>query len=57
MDLFGPYGKFLIRFGFLCIFFGLLGIVEIDFGLFIKISLIFGFSLVFVRFLLGFLGT
>ena len=44
MDLFGPYGMFLIRFGFLCIVFGLLGIVEIDFGLFIKIFLIFWFS-------------
>ena len=44
MDLFGPYEMFLIRFGFLCIFFGLFGIVEIDFGSFIKIFLIFGFS-------------
>ena len=57
MDLFGPYGMFLIRFGFFCIFFGLLGIVEIDFGSFIKIFLIFGFSSVFLRFFLGFLGT
>ena len=32
MDLVGPYGMFLIRFGFLCTFFDLLGIVEIDFG-------------------------
>ena len=44
MDLFGPYGMFLIWFGFLFIFFSLLGIVEIDFGSFIKIFLIFGFS-------------
>ena len=44
MDLFGPYGMFWIRSRFLCIFFGLLGIVEIDFGSFIKIFLIFGFS-------------
>ena len=41
MDLFGPYGMFLIRFGFLCIFFCLLGIVEIDFGSFIKIYFYF----------------
>ena len=54
MDLFGPYRMFLIWFGFLCIFFGLLGIVEIDFGSFIKIFLIFGFSSVFLRFFLGF---
>ena len=47
MDLFGPHGIFLIRFSFLCIFFGLFGIVEIDFGSFIKIFLIFGFSYVF----------
>ena len=57
MDLFGPYGMFLIWFGFLRIFFGLLGIVEIDFGSFIKIVLIFGFSSVFLRFFLGFLGV
>ena len=44
MDHFEPNGMFLIWFGFLCIFFGLLGIVEIDFGSFIKIFLIFGFS-------------
>ena len=44
MDLFGPYGTFLNWFGFLCIFFGLLGIVEINFGSFVKIFLIFGFS-------------
>ena len=31
MDLFGLYGMFLISFGFLCIFFGLFGIVEIAF--------------------------
>ena len=37
MDLLVPYGMVLIRFGFLCIFFGLLGIVKIDFGSFIKI--------------------
>ena len=57
MELFGPYGMFLIWLGFLRIFFGLLGIVEIDFGSFIKIVLIFGFSLVFLRFFLGFLGV
>ena len=57
MDLFGPYGMLLIWFGFLRIFFGLLGIVEIDFGSFIKIVLIFGFSSVFLRFFLGFLGV
>ena len=56
MDIFGPYGIFLIRFGFLCIFF-FFGIVEIDFGSFIKIFLIFGFSYVFLRFFLDFLGT
>ena len=44
MDLFRPYGMFFIRFGFLCIFFGFFSIVEIDFGSFIKIFLIFGFS-------------
>ena len=44
MDLFGPYGIFLIWFGVLCIFFGLLSIVEIDFGSFIKVFLIIGFS-------------
>ena len=44
MDLSGIFDMFLIRFGFLCIFFGFLDIVEIDFGLFIKIFLIFGFS-------------
>ena len=44
MDLFGPYGMFLIRFGFLCIFFGFFGTVEIDFGSFRKIFFIFGFS-------------
>ena len=57
MDHFEPYGMFLIWFGSLCIFFGLLGIVEIDFGSLIKIFLIFRFSSVFVRFFLGFLGT
>ena len=57
MDLVGPYGMFLIRFAHLCIFFGLLGMVEIDFGSFIKIFLIFRFSYVFVKFFLGFLGT
>ena len=41
MDLFGPYRMFLIRFGFLCIFFGFFGIVKIDFGSFIKIFLNF----------------
>ena len=34
---------FLISFGFVCIFFGLFGIVEIDFRSLIKICLIFGF--------------
>ena len=57
MDLFGPYGLFLIWFGFLCIFFSLWGHVKIDFGSFIKKFLIFGFSLVFVRFFLGFFGV
>ena len=57
MDLFEPDGMFLIRFGFSCIFFGLFGIVEIHIGLFIKIYLILGFSQVFLRFFLGFLGT
>ena len=57
MDLYVPYGMFRIRFGFLCMFFGLFGIVEIDKRLFIKIFLIFGFSQVFLRFFLGFLGT
>ena len=44
MNLFGPYGMFLIWFGFLCIFLGLLGVVEIDVGSFIKVFLICGFS-------------
>ena len=44
MDLFGPYGMFLIRFSFLCIFFGFLAIVEIDFGSSIKIFWNFWFS-------------
>ena len=44
MDLFGPYGMFLIWFGFLCIFFGLLGIVDIDLGSFMNIFFNFGFS-------------
>ena len=44
MDLFGLYGMFLIRFRFLCIFFGFFAIVEIDFGSFIKIFWNFGFS-------------
>ena len=57
MNLFGPYGIILIWFGFLRIFFGILGIVEIDFGSFITIFLTFGFSSVFLRFFLGFLGT
>ena len=57
MDLFGPYGMFLIRFGFLCSFFDIFGIVEIDFRWFIKIFLIFWFSYFFVRLFLGFLGT
>ena len=57
MDLFGPYGMFLYWFGFLRIFFCILGIVEIDFGSLIKIFLIFGFPSVFLRFFLGFLGT
>ena len=50
MDLFEPYGMFLIWFGFLCIFFGLLGVVEIDFGSFIKIFLIFVFLKFFYDF-------
>ena len=45
---------FLISFGFICIFFGLFGIVEIDFGSFIKIffnSWVFlSFSKIFSRF-------
>ena len=48
MDLFGPYGMFLIRFAFLCIFFELFGIVEIYFGLFIKIFLDFWVFLSFL---------
>ena len=35
---------FLISFLFLCIFFGLFGIVKVDFISLIKIFLIFGFS-------------
>ena len=43
MDLFGLYGRFLIRFRFLCIFFGFFDIVKIDFGSFIKILWNLGF--------------
>ena len=56
MDLSGLFGMFLIRFGFFCIFFGFLAIVEIDFRSLIKIFWNFGFSYVFQRFFLGFLG-
>ena len=56
MDLSGLFGMFLIRFGFLCIFFGFLAIVEIDFRSLITIFWNFGFSYVFQRFFLGFLG-
>ena len=37
MDISGLSDMFLIRFGFLCIFFGFLAIVEIDFRSLIKI--------------------
>ena len=56
MDLFGLYGMFLIRFGFLFIFFGFFAIVEIDFRSLINIFWNFRFSYVFQRFFLGFLG-
>ena len=56
MDLSRLFGMFLIRFGFLCIFFGFLAIVEIDFRSRITIFWNFGFSYVFQRFFLGFLG-
>ena len=44
MDLFGLYGMFLISFGFLCIFHGLFGAVEIGLASFINIFFIVGFS-------------
>ena len=52
----GLFGMFLIRFEFLCIFFGFFAIVEIDFRSLIKILWNFGFSYVFQRFFLEFLG-
>ena len=56
MDLSGLFRMFLIRFGFLCIFFGFFAIVEIDFRSLLNILWNFGFSYVFQRFFLGFLG-
>ena len=56
MDLSGLFGMLLIRFGFLCIFFGFLAIADIYFRSLIKIFWNFGFSYVFQRFFLGFLG-
>ena len=56
MDLSRLFGILLIRFGFLCIFFGFFAIVEIDFRSLIKILWNFGFSYVFQRFFLEFLG-
>ena len=56
MDLSRIFGMFLIRFGFLYIFFGFFAIVEIDFRSLIKILWNFGFSYVFQRFFLEFLG-
>ena len=56
MDVCGLFGMFLIRFGFLCIFFGFFAIVEIDFRSRIKILWNFGFSYVFQRFFFEFLG-
>ena len=57
MDLFGTYEMFLIRFGFLCIFFGFLGIVEIDFGFFIKNFFDFWIFLSFCKIFPWFFGN